>query len=129
MKSRIQKELELVVRSFGELAASPDLDWFVLNNLPLGQGWSKRTTRLLVLLPGGYPTTPPDNFYADADLRLASGGMPGSANPDQQAAGGSWLMFSYHVETADWTPAPNPEEGHNLVTFLDGVHSRLKEPN
>ena len=127
MKERLQGELELVERELGELELGPNLDWFVVKRLPLGAGWNKATTQVLVLLPGGYPTTPPDNFYADADLRLAGGAVPGNTSQDQQAVGRTWLLFSYHVESGDWQPDPAPKHGHNLLTFLEGVIRRLRE--
>src|SRR6266571_5933046 len=111
MKERVQRELELVERELGELELGPSLDWFVVKRLPLGAGWNKAATQVLVLLPGGYPTTPPDNFYADPDLRLAGGAVPGNVSPDQQAVGRTWLLFSYHVESGDWQPDPVPKDG------------------
>lgn len=127
MKERVSRELELVGRRFGELEVGPNLDWFVVKRFPLEAGWSKAATKILVLLPGGYATMPPDNFYADPDLRLANGAVPGNASAGQQAAGRTWLLFSYHVESGDWQPDPVPEDGHNLLTFLEGVIRRLRE--
>lgn len=129
MRARLQRELELVERRFGGLEVGPNSDWVIVKGVSLGAGWSKGEIRVLVLLPGGYPTTPPDNFYADPDLRLANGSVPSSASADQQAAGSNWLLFSYHVESSDWSPAPEPEDGHNLLTFLEGVLNRLREAN
>lgn len=129
MKERVRRELELVERRFGEIEVDPNLDWFVVRSVPLGQGWSKAATAVLVLLPGGYPSTPPDNFYTDADLKLATGSCPGSTSPNQTAAGRTCLQFSYHVEASDWHPDPQPEHGHNLLTFLEGVTRRLDEAN
>lgn len=129
MRERIKRELELVGRRFGGLEIGPTGDWFIVKSLPLGTGWSKCESRVLVLLPGGYPTTPPDNFYTDSELRLANGGVPGNASSEQQAAGSTWMLFSYHIEISDWLPAPEPEDGHNLLTFLEGVLKRLREAN
>jgi hypothetical protein len=129
MRERLHRELELVARKFGELEIGPNLDWFIVKRLPLGVGWSKNATQVVVTLPGGYPTTPPDNFHADPDLRLASGAAPGNTSPAQQAVGRTWLLFSYHVESGDWQPDPVPENGHNLLTFLEGIARRLREAN
>lgn len=129
MKERLRREIALVEREFGEVELGPNLDWFIVRQVSLESGWTKKATQILILLPGGYPTTPPDNFYADPDLRLTSGSVPGNANPDQTAAGRSWLLFSYHVESPDWKPDPVPENGHNLLTFLHGVARRLREAN
>lgn len=129
MQDRIRRELELVRQRFGELVVDPNLDWFVVCSMPLSGAWAKSSSRVLVLFPGGYPTTPPDNFYTDPDLRLATGALPGNVSENQQVAGATWLQFSYHVESADWRPEQDPADGHNLVTFLEGVRRRLEEPN
>ena len=127
MIERIRRELEFVERRFGELERGPNLDWFIVRAMLLGNGWNKEVTGILVLLPGGYPTTPPDNFYADPDLRLASGSVPGNVSVDQTAIGRAWVLFSYHVESGEWKPAPEPEEGHNLLTYVEAVARRLAE--
>ena len=126
MLDRWKVELGLVEAVYGPLEISPDLAWFIIPHWKLPLGWSKSKTAVLVLIPPGYPVTPPDNFYADVDLRLAGEGMPGNAGPESQA-GRQWLRFSYHVEGADWKSHAEPEKGHNLLTFLQGVATRLKE--
>jgi len=120
------KELKMVEAQYGPVETGPDLAWFIIPSWTLPGGWSKCQTILLVLIPPGYPVTPPDNFYVDADLRLAGGGMPGSCSAESQG-GRQWLKFSYHVEGADWSPHAEPAHGHNLLTFLQGVTKRLSE--
>lgn len=127
MTPRLARELELVERRFGELEVGPHGDWLVVKRFPLPEGWSKATTEVLVLVPAAYPTTPPDNFWTDADLRVGNGSMPSATSPNQGQVGRSWLQFSYHVETAEWRPTDSPETGHGLVTFLEGVRQRFTE--
>lgn len=122
MTDRIKREVALVQSAYGEVEVDPDLSWFVIRRWLLVAGWSKQATRLLVLIPPGYAITAPDNFYTDADLRLAGGATPGNTSPAQQA-GEPWLQFSYHLEHDEW----QPEQGHNLLTFLAGVARRLRE--
>lgn len=93
----------------------------------MSPGWNQSETQVLVLIPSGYPTIPPDNFYTDDELRVADGRQPGSTTANQGQAGRMWLMFSYHVEPSDWTASAEIVEGHNLLTFLDGVAGRLME--
>ena len=80
---------------------------------------------MLILIPGAYPTTPPDNFYTAADLRLANGAVPQNATP-AQPLDQPWLQFSFHVEGGDWCAVDGPG-GHTLLDFLDGVAARLAE--
>lgn len=122
MTDRIKREVALVQSTYGEVDVDADLRWFVIRRWPLVAGWSKQSTRLLVLVPPGYVVTAPDNFFTDSDLRLAGGAMPGNASATQHA-GEPWLQFSYHLEAGEW----QPERGHNLLTFLAGVTRRLQE--
>jgi len=121
-----RRELELVASEYGELTHGPNHDWVILSRWHLPSGWNKPKTRLLVLIPSGYPTTPPDNFYTDADLRLSDGRQPGSTSQAQQL-GDSWLQFSYHLEPGDWQARADLLAGDNILTFLVGVTARLAE--
>ena len=124
MRERRQQELSIIAPEFGELEISAALDWFIVNRLALTSGWSMEVTPVLILIPSGYPTTPPDNFYTDPNLRLKNGQQPGSTSGAVQL-GKQWLQFSYHVE--DWQPHGDFHRGHNLLSFLYGVRRRLSE--
>ena len=126
MVERWKIELKIVESIYGHLEVAPDLAWFIVPSWQLPPGWNKSQVALLLLVPPGYPITPPDNFYVDQDLRLANGAMPGNTSLVTQV-GRQWLQFSYHVEGGDWKPSQDPEKGHNLVTFLRGVGQRLRE--
>jgi hypothetical protein len=120
-------ELNLVEKQYGELRVGSDFSWFIVNAWKLPTGWNKSTTALLVIIPPGYPATPPDNFYTDQDLRPASGGEPGNASGALDHDGARWRQFSYHVEAGDWRPGADPLKGHNLLTFLIGIGGRMSE--
>lgn len=124
---RRQDELCLIMRKLGEVEYGQNLEWVIIRHWLLPPGWNKTATSVLVLIPPGYPVTPPDNFYADNDLRLSGGSQPGSTSLDSMQLGRPWLQFSYHVEAADWRPHSDVLQGHNLPTFLDGVARRLGE--
>ncbi|MEX2238943.1 MAG: E2/UBC family protein [Dehalococcoidia bacterium] len=126
--SRLQAELGILRVVWPAIQLKAEIPALYQQAWPLFPGWNKPTTRLLVLIPAGYPATPPDNFLADPDLALASGGTPGNTSPGPVVFGEDWLQFSYHVDTADWTPHADPRQGHNLVTFLHGVNDRLRDP-
>jgi len=128
MTDRRERELELVKVAYGELEIGEELDWVIIKKWPLPSGWNKTETPVLILVPSGYPVTPPDNFYTDNDLRLANGGMPGNSSINVSQLAKPWLQFSYHVEGADWKPHVDILQGHNLLTFLKaGVSRRLSE--
>lgn len=125
MSERIKRELTLVAAAYGELEMDPDHRWFVIKEWPLVPGWNKERVQVLILIPPGYAVTSPDNFYTEPDLAVKGGAQPGSTSAAQPINGKQWLQFSYHMEASDW----QPENGHNLLTFLGGVDRRLREVN
>jgi len=129
MVERRTREFELVEAAYGELEVSPSLDWLIVKRWPLEAGWNKRETAVLVLIPTGYPVTPPDNLFTDADLCLADGRAPGNAEGTIDHNGRRWRQFSYHVDAGDWQPHADPLKGHNILTFLEGARQRLTEAN
>jgi hypothetical protein len=129
VRERRERELQLIEAEYGKLQRDPELNWFIIERWPLPAGWNLEETRLLVLVPAGYPVTPPDNFYVGSDVRLASGAQPGNTSLDQQLVGKGWVLFSWHVEGGDWQPHADPLQGHNLLTFLASVKRRLQEAN
>lgn len=127
MLDRLMVEIGLIRDRYGEVETGSGLEWVIIKEWPLPHGWNRQSTELLVLIPPGYPVTPPDNFYTDHDLRLANGQVPGNANANNQQLGRSWLQFSFHVGTGDWKPSADLLGGHNLQTFLQGAAKRLQE--
>jgi hypothetical protein len=129
MSERRKAEIELIRAEYGEIEVGPDLNWLIVKQWQLPSGWNKLATAVLVLVPPGYPITPPDNLYADNDLRLANEQLPSNTNLNYDHLGKQWLQFSYHVEPSDWKPHADLLKGHNLLTFLHGVGKRLAEAN
>lgn len=128
MTDRRKREIELVEEQFGVLDIASDWSWLIIRGYPLPVGWSKSETAILILIPPGYPETPPDNFYTDVDLRLANGAQAEGQSDGPTHAGRQWQQFSWHfVEPAEWQPHVELEKGHNLLTFMNGVVQRLSE--
>jgi hypothetical protein len=92
-----------------------------LKSVGLPSGWNKASTCIRFLLPVGYPFAAPDCFWADNDLRLASGTPPQATNfqpiPEANLPG---LWFSWHVQ--GWNPNRS-----SLVTYAKVIEQRLKE--
>ena len=124
---RRRQEIEQLVRRYGELEQGENMDWILFKSFPLPVGWNGDSMELLVLIPAGYPTTPPDNFYVRNGLRTASGGSPENYSENQNILGESWAQFSFHAK--EWSPSSDPEEGDSLITFMIAVERRLKELN
>jgi hypothetical protein len=87
---------------------------------PLPPGWSARATEVSFVVPLGYPVARPDTFWADADLRLQSGGFPANTNLNANYGGAApRLWFSFHPST--WSPSRD-----SLLTFVRLILRRLQ---
>jgi len=84
----------------------------------LPRGYNKPSTDLLLLLPPSYPHGKPDMFWVEADLLLADGKVPRSADGIETHLGRQWRRFSWHL--TKWNPAND-----DLRTYLEFVNSRL----
>lgn len=85
----------------------------------LPAGWTAPTTSVWWVLSPGYPSAQPDCFFADADLRLASGGLP--ANAAQRPLNGDpRLWFSWHLTS--WRPGRD-----DLLAYLRFIERRLAD--
>jgi hypothetical protein len=127
MSARVIAEGVLLEDAFGGVDVAPDFTWVRLRAHQLVPGWNRSATPVLVEIPTGYPTTPPDNFYSAADLRLANGAMPGNTSGVRVIDGAEVLQFSYHVETADWRADADLARSDTLVTYFGGVLDRLAD--
>jgi len=126
-QERRQQELEFLTRRYGEVDYGPNLDWVLLKQLQLPHGWNCPLAEVLIIIPPGYPMTPPDNFYVRNGILLADGRLPNNYSANQSLLGSSWGQFSFHAER--WNPTPGIIDGDNLVTFMMAVERRLQETN
>lgn len=77
------------------ITKNPDGSFFVeVTGVQLPVGWSKVSTNLLLLVPPGYPTTRPNGFETDPDLRLQNNVMPAGTGQSSHL-GRSWLHFCW----------------------------------
>lgn len=129
MLERRRKEIELLRKKYGPLRHGDNLDWVLFNEFHLPAGWNREKTQLLVLIPPGYPVTPPDNFYVPIGFRSASGSPITNYTESANHIGQQWGQFSFHVEQGRWNPSPELLDGDNLLTFMLQVEKRLREIN
>ncbi len=131
MIDRRRHEIELLQKKYGVLEVGSSLNYVLFKEFRLPEGWNREYIELLVLIPGGYPITPPDNFYVTPGLRTKAGSNPGSYSEGQNHIGRIWGVFSVHVNTNTWSPlADNLLEGSNLLTYIiTVVEKRLSEVN
>lgn len=88
--------------------------------LALPAGWNKAVSAIYFVAPNGYPYAKLDCFWADHDLRLASGQIPKAANLTtpipvlNQPA----LWFSWHTD--HWNAARD-----DLASWVASIRERL----
>ena len=126
MQERIVQEIALLKEKYPNLEHGQNYDWVMIPDFPLPDGYNRKATKFLFLVPNTYSLTAPDCFYVEIGLRLVNGNMPSNYN-EQQAVpvGGSWGYFSWHPEI--WQPADEILNGDNLLTFIRVVNIRLRE--
>lgn len=112
LKSRRPSALVKEVEGSAILITVPEVE------LPLG--WNKKSTAIHFFAPHGYPYAKPDCFWADEDLRLASGAIPqntSTTNP-MPGLGKPTIWFSWHTE--QWNASRD-----DLMTWLASINDRL----
>ncbi len=135
MYERVRQEIDLLKQKFTDLQSGQELNWVLIPEYPLPGLYNKSFTRLLWIIPPGYPQTAPDDFFVDGDLKLKNGNNPSSFNIGPNSSSGpapvpgNWGWFSWHPENEKWRPAAEIEKGDNLLTFLRAVNICLKGEN
>ena len=128
MQERLAQEIALLKAKYPNLEHGQNYDWVIISDCPLPDGYNRKTTKLLFLIPVTYPHTAPDCFYVEPGLRLSNGNMPSNYNEQMTVSvGGSWGYFSWHPEI--WQAAAEIEKGDNLLSFIKIVNVRLREAN
>jgi Prokaryotic E2 family E len=122
---RRREEIKRLQSRYSAVEHGENLDWILFKEFPLPTGWNWQATPLLVIVPAGYPTTPPDNFYVRTGLRLGDGRVPGNYTENQSILGQSWGQFSFHAQA--WNHAGDIDSGDSLLTFMISVERRLEE--
>lgn len=93
----------------------------VFADFPLGEGFNKPTSDLLLRVPRSYPDAGPDMFWVDVSVVLADGRMPQGAEAiEGPFAGRRWRRFSWHRPV--WNPLID-----NMHGFQEFVRRRLRE--
>lgn len=129
LAERLDREEPILLRDFPTVRLDRSTNTVTLPAYQLPAGWSHEVTDVLFGFPANYPAGCPDNVCVRADLRLASGEMPGNHMGIHSYAGREWLQLSWHIEPGDWTPTDDPSKGSNLGNYLVGALTRLDDPS
>src|SRR5690242_3711495 len=110
MHERVLQEIEMVRAKHPTIQHGEQLEWVMIPEYPLPAGrYNQERTRLLFVIPPGYPNTGPDNFFVDVALMLKDGGTPPAFNSGSDSSSGpapvgsDWAWFSWHPQS--WRPA------------------------
>src|SRR5574340_1274103 len=101
MTPRVEAEIALLRKKYSTLEIKDEASKVIviLHDYKLPPGWSRNSTDLGIVVPSGYPVTPPDNFYVRPTLRTTSQGVPASYNDDASGQGMTgWSWFSFHLQ-------------------------------
>lgn len=127
MRNRLDQEVALLRKQYPGVRHNQNFDWVVVEDVTLSAGYNRDTTDILLIIPAGYPETPPDNFWVPPGLRLENDGQPDAFNPNHRThEGEEWDRFSWH-EDDGWAPSKDVKDGSNLLTFMRTVEERLEE--
>ena len=131
VNDRLKQEVEMLKQRYPLLQHDDLYTWVLVPKLKLPVGrFNKEETPVLFSIPVGYPSTGPDNFFIDNDLRLKDGSNAPAFNAGAQSSTGpartpgNWGWFSWHPNS--WTPNAEIEKGDNLITFMKGVNMCLR---
>jgi len=129
---RVYQEALLLARQFG-IVDYDDEDgrWVHIPAFPLPEGWDRRTTGLLLVLPDGYPHIPPDGFYIDRFLRTRSGRRVSHYFEERSGynpyVDKGWGWFCIHLDHRAWRPTGDVTSGDNLLKLAALIRAILTE--
>ena len=88
----------------------------------LPTGWNKPSTTIRFVIPAGYPYAPPDCFWVDADILLATGALPQNSGPNPiPEINAPALWFAWHLKNV-WDPNRD-----TLSTWMSVILRRMEE--
>jgi len=101
----IEEQIERVRQDYPNIEVRKQPDGSIQLEIPdfkLPPGWNTNKTRIMVIIPPGYPTNKPNGFEADVNLRLQSGNkIPTQGCGQHQVNGQPWLHFCWQPKTWD----------------------------
>jgi hypothetical protein len=119
---RLERELaELRVSHPIEISEDANVVYVSISEFPLGEGYTKKTSTLLLQIPRSYPDAGPDMFWVEHDITLDTGVVPQAAESIESYLGQTWRRFSWHRQ-GGWNPTVD-----NLHGYVEFIRRRLRE--
>jgi len=122
MLPRVAQEIERAKQDYADLQVRELADGSIhveVPNVVLPSGWSQSTTKILIVLPAGYPQAAPSGFFAEPNI-LGPGGKNPDGSGQNQINGVPWKSFCWRPNTWD-----NSRE--NLWRYIKFVQTRFLE--
>jgi hypothetical protein len=120
----VEEQCQELVKKFPEttcVRAADGSHLVTVPNVVLPDGWNTNTTTVRFIAPVGFPTSRPDCFWADNNLKLKGGGNPLNTGQSPLPNGPNPLLwFSWHVQK--WSP-----NSDSLLTYLRVIENRFHE--
>jgi hypothetical protein len=85
-----------------EMRVEAGMTCVVLPGWSLPAGYDRQSVDLLVRLPAGYPDLPPDMWWFDPPVRLATGATVPATEATEQHLGRTWQRWSRHFQPGQW---------------------------
>lgn len=126
MNAKVEEQAAALREKLGEkcsveVESSGGAQWVIVRGVELPPGWNQQSTTIVIRIPPGFPVAAPDCFWADGNLRLASGVMPRSTGVNADYGGTEpRLWFSFHVQK--WNPNLD-----DLFRYFNVIRNRLEQ--
>ncbi|WP_143549034.1 E2/UBC family protein [Rhodococcus sp. ACS1] len=145
--SRLRAESIALSKLYGEVSFDrDDASWLYVPHFPLPSGWNKREVAILVDIPwrapDTYPSTTPQWFWTDNNLRTHDGRPLGhffhhphtasghNESEERERLARGWGHFCIYMES--WTPALGAadwQRGTSLITYLNMIKATFNNRN
>ncbi len=129
MTPRIEEELGLLRRRYGEVEYIEQGQWVRLPKFPAGPGTNRAEMPVVFQIPQGYPGAQPYGFYVPAGILIAGTKPSSYTEPAQNAPPfeGTWGFFSWCPADGEWRPTATLTAGSNLLHWSRGFSARFRE--
>ena len=85
-----------------EIHAEGGMTCVVLRLWSVPAGYDRSAADLLIRLPAGYPDIPPDMWWFNPPMRLASGAPVAATEHTENHLGRTWQRWSRHLRKEQW---------------------------
>jgi hypothetical protein len=93
----------------------------IVPDFPLGAGFDRATSDLLLRLSPGYPDVPPDMWWFDPPVRRADGAIIPATEVRERYFDREWQRWSRHFQPGQWRSGVD-----NLRSYLALISADLQ---